>query len=92
MAVLITHLLKWLYQPAARSSSWAGSIREQRKRISRAVSKTPSLQTSLSDPEWLSDAWTDGLAKAFEETGFDMLPEEPIWSANQMLTEGWFPV
>ncbi|WP_342627301.1 DUF29 domain-containing protein [Nguyenibacter vanlangensis] len=91
MAVLITHLLKWLYQPSARSSSWSGSIREQRKRIARALEETPSLKTSLVDPKWLGDAWSDGLARALEETGLDTLPEAPIWTAELMLTEGWLP-
>ena len=91
MAVLITHLLKWLYQPEVRSASRAGSIREQRKRIAHAVKKTPSLRTSLTDPEWLGDAWSDGLARALEETGLDSLPETPVWTASQMLMEGWFP-
>ena len=91
MAVLVTHLLKWLYQPEMRSASWAGSIREQRKRIMRAIEETPSLKSSLTDPKWLGDAWSDGLARALEDTGLDSLPETPVWTASQMLTDGWFP-
>lgn len=91
MAVLITHLLKWYYQPALRSSSWEGSIREQRKRIGFALSRTPSLKVSLDDPEWLNDAWSDGLIKALSETGLGDLPEEPIWTTEEMLEPGWLP-
>ena len=33
MAILIGHLLKYQYQPRRRSTSWALTIKEQRKRI-----------------------------------------------------------
>ena len=35
--VLIGHLLKWEYQPTHRSSSWQGSINEQRLQINRLI-------------------------------------------------------
>ncbi|NVN09701.1 DUF29 domain-containing protein [Nguyenibacter vanlangensis] len=91
MAMLVTHLLKWLYQPAFRSASWSGSIREQRRRIRLALKRTPSLKASLIDPDWLEEAWSEGLTKAITETGLDAFPEAPIWTADQMLTEGWLP-
>lgn len=91
MAVLITHLLKWQYQQAFRSSSWAGSIREQRKRIGIALRQTPSLKTSLSDADWLQDAWSDGLVKVISDTGLDVFPEAPAWTPGKMLEAGWLP-
>lgn len=91
MAVLITHLLKWAYQPGNRSSSWEGSIREQRKRIAKALKQTPSLKNTLENSDWLEDAWSDGLIKAMDETGISDLPESPVWTSEEMLTEGWLP-
>jgi hypothetical protein len=45
LIVLIAHLLKWQYQPEHRSSSWRGSIIEQRVRIQRGIRFTPSLKS-----------------------------------------------
>ena len=45
MTVLLQHLLKWEYQPEARSNSWAASILEQRQRIADAIEESPSLRS-----------------------------------------------
>jgi len=47
LIVLIAHLLKWQYQPDHRSSSWQGTIREQRRRIWQLIEDSPSLQHEL---------------------------------------------
>jgi hypothetical protein len=41
MAILITHKLKWDFQPSQRSSSWRAPIQEQQKRIRRHLEKHP---------------------------------------------------
>src|SRR5271163_1128759 len=61
--VLMDHLLKWDHQPAARSRSWAITIREQR----RQLRKNPSLKGRLD--EALADAWEDARDEAARETG-----------------------
>lgn len=43
-AVLLTHLLKWQYQPDQRSHSWAGTIRRKRREIERHLADNPSLK------------------------------------------------
>jgi Domain of unknown function DUF29 len=43
LVVLLTHLLKWQHQPGSRSTSWAGSIVEHRRRIEEEVEDSPSL-------------------------------------------------
>jgi hypothetical protein len=42
--VLLTHLLKWLYQPEMRSRSWEASIRTQRREIAKHLDDNPGLQ------------------------------------------------
>ena len=42
--VLLMHLLKWQFQPEARSRNWRGSISEQRRRIHRKIKLSPSLR------------------------------------------------
>jgi len=67
LAVLITHLLKWEQQPRFRSRSWVGTVNEQRRQITRHLSKNPSLKASL-DEAW-AEAGKAGLAEAVRETG-----------------------
>jgi predicted nucleic acid-binding Zn-ribbon protein len=49
LGVLLGHLLKWHYQPEARSKSWTGTIREQRQQIQRHLQENPSLKPYLSE-------------------------------------------
>ena len=65
--VLMHHLLKWDHQPAARSRSWAITVREQRRRVERQLRKNPGLKGRL--PEALADAWEDARDEAARETG-----------------------
>jgi hypothetical protein len=39
LVVLLTHLLEWQHQPQGRSTSWAGSIVEHRRRIREEIEK-----------------------------------------------------
>jgi hypothetical protein len=41
--VLLTHPLEWPHQPENRSTSWAGSIVEHRRRIREEIESSPSL-------------------------------------------------
>src|SRR5271170_1000786 len=44
LIVLLTHLLKWQFQPSSRSTSWSGTIIEQRQQIGSVIADSPSLQ------------------------------------------------
>ncbi|KMW74004.1 hypothetical protein TI10_07220 [Photorhabdus luminescens subsp. luminescens] len=91
LAVLLTHLLKWQFQPGRRGSSWQRTIKEQRKSLSRRIDKTPSLKGCLADKEWLDDAWSDAVAIAADETGLDVFPESCIWNMEQILSQDFYP-
>jgi len=67
LRVLLHHLLKWDYQPAARSRSWAIIVREQRRRAVRQLRKNPGLKARLN--EALADAYDDARDEAARETG-----------------------
>jgi hypothetical protein len=47
LIVVLTHLLKWQFQPEFRSGSWKGSIVEHRRRIRNALKDSPSLKPYL---------------------------------------------
>ncbi|RQY08307.1 DUF29 domain-containing protein [Burkholderia stagnalis] len=91
MAVLLAHLLKWQYQPGRRGVSWQLTIKTQRAGIERRLAKTPSLKTSLADPEWWADAWGDAMVAAVNETGLGPFPERCPWSVEQVLSAEWLP-
>ncbi len=91
MAVLLAHLLKWQYQPERRGSSWARTIKEQRKRVLLALDQTPSLKPVLSHQPWQDDVWSDAIAQAISETGIDTLPEACPWAVAEILATGWLP-
>jgi hypothetical protein len=91
MAILIGHLLKWGYQPLRRGASWESTIRTQRDAIARRLRRTPSLQRTLSDPDWLADAWSDGRDLAVRETMLTDLPQHCPWPLETMLASDWLP-
>jgi Domain of unknown function DUF29 len=70
LGVLLGHLLKWRYQPEARSRSWTATIREQRRRIQEHVQDNPSLKSYL--PEAITRGYQDGLDLVERETPIEM--------------------
>lgn len=93
MAILLAHLLKWQYQPERRGSSWESTIHTQRNSIERRIRKTPSLKASLSDDDWLADAWDDAVDAASKETGypFTHFPATCPWRLGDVLATNWYP-
>ncbi len=91
MAVLLMHLLKWHYQPSRRSSSWQRTIQEQRKLVNSRLRDTPSLKPRLTNPEWLSDVWSEAVTMVIDETELDCFPDRLIWDLNQVLSPDWLP-
>jgi hypothetical protein len=70
--VLITHLLKWQFQPERRErSSWKSTIRVQRLEVESLLGKMPSLKSLL--PECTEDVYERAALRPAGET---RLPEE----------------
>ena len=61
LAVLLSHLLKWKFQPELRGNSWRATIAVQRRALTRKLAKSPSLKHQLSDHAWLEETWDDAL-------------------------------
>ena len=91
LLVLITHLLKWKYQPGARSPSWTGSIREQRRRITYVLRDSPSLRTYPSLV--FSDQYLGARLAAAAETGIDytLFPDQCPFTIDQVLDGDFWP-
>ncbi|TVQ90849.1 MAG: DUF29 domain-containing protein [Chromatiaceae bacterium] len=91
LKILLAHLLKWQYQPAHRSSSWRGSILEQRLRIRDLLADSPSLKPLLA--EAVAAAYGDGAKLASKETGLPMaqFPEAMPYAQEPLLDDDWLP-
>jgi Domain of unknown function DUF29 len=84
LVVLLGHLLKWYYQPEARSKSWVGTIREQRQQVQRHLKENPSLKPYLS--EAIEIGYQSGLNLIDIETPLDSrhLPQSCPFSTEDI--------
>ena len=89
--VLLQHLLKWRYQPWARSSSWTGTIDEQRDQLDLLLKQSPSLGRLL--PDAVTDAYPKACRRAAHETGLDQasFPHACPFSLEQILDPDYWP-
>lgn len=91
LTVLLSHLLKWRFQPEQRSSSWSGTIREQRRQIELVLADSPSLRPVLAKA--LAEAYAEAREDGAEETGLgpDAFPAECPFTAEEVLARGFLP-
>lgn len=91
LAVLMSHLLKWRFQPMLRGNSWRLTIEEQRYRLAAHLDDNPSLKPRL-EPA-IRDAYRLALIEAEKETGLlrRTFPGECPWTFEQMMDEGFWP-
>jgi hypothetical protein len=91
LTVLITHLLKWQYQPTMRGHSWKYSIIEQRKKSESRLKKSPRLKSKLD--EILFDAYDVATAVAARETGLDAkaFPQQCPYTFEAIMDDEFYP-
>ncbi|HEX3209696.1 MAG TPA: DUF29 domain-containing protein [Geminicoccaceae bacterium] len=91
LEVLMTHLLKWQFQPLHRSRSWQSTIKVQRWQIERLLSESPSLRRELAGLS--RDEYVTAREQAAAQTGFDLrtFPKWLPYKAEQILDEGFYP-
>lgn len=91
LTVLLTHLLKWQYQPVRRGASWEVTISTQRRALDRHLKDNPSLRSKLD--EAITDAYLDARGAAYAETALPKatFPPECPWSFEQMMDESFWP-
>jgi len=91
LTVLLEHLLKWEFQPEHRSNSWRASILEQRLRIGRLISESPSL---LRYPAGrMEKEYRIARLRAAGDTGLALnrFPSACPYSAADVLDEQFWP-
>jgi hypothetical protein len=89
--VLLMHLLKWKYQPARCSKSWAVTVLEQRLKIESLLGESPSLRPSM--PTILLKSYPLAVKSAVVETDLPVgsFPHVCEWTAEQILSEDFLP-
>ncbi len=91
LAVLIMHLLKWQFQPSKRSTSWEGTIIEQRKQLKLLLADNPSLKYAADDR--VIDAYDIAIYAAMRETRLkkSTFPSQCPYTFSQVLAENYWP-
>jgi hypothetical protein len=89
--VLLTHLLKWQFQPDKRSPSWRRTITAQRARIDRLLQQNPGFQQKIA--AHLTGNYRDAVSLAVIETGLlrDRFPAECPYTVEQLLDPEFVP-
>lgn len=91
LTLVLSHLLKWQFQPNMRGHSWIYTIREQRKRSKIHLRKNPSLKSKLN--EILLDAYDISVLEAAKESGLDekTFPSECPYTFDQIMNDEFYP-
>jgi len=86
LVILLSHLLKWEYQPTHRSGSWRGTIREQRREL-RQLLESGTLRNHAE--AILADAYAEARLQAADETELPltMFPGDDARSLDELLAE-----
>ena len=91
LRVLLTHLLKWRYQPSHRGVSWRLSIRNARLDIAAITKDSPSLKPQIS--ALLADEYPGARSLALDETGLPptAMPTGCPFDVAQVLDADYWP-
>ena len=91
LVVLTMHLLKWRFQPSARSRSWSATIEEQRLQIEQVFAELPSLRPLAAG--MLPQAYAIARARAIAETGLadDAFPASCPFTLDDVLSPAYLP-
>ena len=89
--LVISHLLKWQYQPERRSSSWEITIVRERGNIADRERKNRALRASAASV--VEEAYGYAVREAAKETGLgrDTFPAECPYSVDQLRDPDWMP-
>lgn len=91
LRVLLTHLLKWRFQRAKRSRSWAATIFTQRHEIAALLDASPSLRPRVEAA--LADTDVAAVRLAALETGLTprRFPQTSPFTIDQLLDPDFLP-
>ena len=93
MIILLTHLIKWQYQPELRCGSWGGSIRTQRREIHLILADSPSLNKRIIEINQDEKMFKKVLKDVVKDTGLliENLPVSNPYQLEDVLNEDYYP-
>src|SRR5262245_15828111 len=86
---LITHLLKWKYQPVLRGNSWKNTIKAARVEISDFFSDSPSLKNEVNAKFSIAYKKTLYIASNETEMNEENFPKECSFTLEDCLNENF---
>ncbi|HYX14208.1 MAG TPA: DUF29 domain-containing protein [Nostoc sp.] len=93
LRLVLSHLLKWKYQPEGRSHSWQVTITRERLNIDELLEESPSLRRFLNDTEWINSTYQRSRREAMVETGLseDNFAIACPFSVDEILDLDFYP-
>jgi len=91
LSLIMSHLLKWQFQPNMRGHSWKYTIREQRDQTKIHWEDNPGLKGKLD--EIMMKAHKVAASKATKETGLDekTFPQKCPYTFEQLMDDTFYP-
>lgn len=91
LTVLLTHLLKWPFQPSGQGASCALTIRVQRMDIADLLNDEPGLTPEI--PQTFEKAYRKARLLAARETGMEeaTFPEQSPYTIEQTMADDYLP-
>jgi len=91
LEVLLSHLLKWRFQPGLIGPSWRATIEVQRNSLSKLLRDNPSLKSRI--PDAFKDAYEFAIRLATTETGLprSTFPTHCPWTFEQAMDMDFWP-
>lgn len=91
LSLIISHLLKWQFQPEKITRSWDLTIKEQRRMAKTHFKDNPSLKSKLD--EILEDAYYIAKLKAERETSLPeaTFPDKCPYSFEKIMSDEFYP-
>ncbi|MBN3939092.1 MAG: DUF29 domain-containing protein [Nostoc sp.] len=93
LRLILSHLLKWKYQPERRSHSWQVTITRERLNIDELLQESPSLRHFLNDAEWINTTYQRARREAMVETSLseDNFAIACPFSVDEILDLDFYP-
>ncbi|RCJ34320.1 hypothetical protein A6769_22955 [Nostoc punctiforme NIES-2108] len=93
LRLVLSHLLKWKYQPEPLSHSWQVTITHERLNIDELLQESPSLQRFLNDAEWINTTYQRARREAMVETSLseDNFAIACPFSVDEILDLDFYP-
>jgi len=91
LTILLTHLLKWAYQPEVRSKSWRLTIKDQRLQTNDLLGENPGMKPKA--PQLFAKVYRRARIEAAKETPLEEedYPATCPWTFEQSIDDGFWP-